>query len=190
MKHLYILAVCLAFTLPARLCQAQEASGKGKGIVGGGIMGAEVVMLTEAAVGVKNGWLYLAGGVAGAGAGVAAGVFIEKGGPRPPIYLFAGSLALVIPTMIAVLSATHFEPPATYRQDLPSDEETPAEPPIEGARFEQASPPVASAADAGSSWSLRVPLLDVRPAFSAEELAIHGLEQHAEFHLALLNGVF
>lgn len=178
MKHLYILAVCLAFTLPARLCQAQEASGKGKGIVGGGIMGAEVVMLTEAALGVKNGWFYLAGGAAGAGGGVAAGIFIEKSSnPRPAIYVFAGSLALVIPTMIAVLSATHFEPPATYRQDLPPDEETPGEPPLEGARNEP-------------GWSLRVPTLDVKAAFSDEEVAAYGLKQHAEYHLSLLNGTF
>jgi MFS family permease len=193
MKQLYILVACLALTLPTRLCQAQEASGNVKGIVGGGMMGAEVVMLTEAALGVKNGWFYLAGGVAGAGGGVAAGIFIEKSSnPRPPIYLFAGSLALVIPTMIAVLSATHFEPPATYRQDLPADEENPEGPaPLEGASYDLPRPPLASAADAAApGWALSLPVLDVRPAFSDEELAIHGLKQHAEFHLSVLNGVF
>jgi hypothetical protein len=190
MKHLYILGLCLAFTLPARPCQAQQASDSGKGIIGGGLMGAEIVMLTEAALGVKNGWFYLAGGVAGAGGGAAAGVFIEKSAnPRPGIYVFAGSLALVIPTMIAVLTATHFEPPATYRQDLPPDEDSPVEPDgVESAR--QGAPLAASADAAKPGWSLQVPLFDVRPAFSDEEVAIHGLKQQAEFHLSVLNATF
>lgn len=106
-------------------------SAKGKGITGGALLGGEAVMLTEAAVGVKPGWAYLVGGVAGAAGGGVGGYFVEKGSSaKPSLYLLAGGMALIIPTTVAVLSATAYHPPKSYTEDhAPAPGEPVAEPP-------------------------------------------------------------
>jgi hypothetical protein len=107
-----------------------EASGTAKGTVGGGLLGAELVLAVEAAAGVKSPWLYLAGGVVGAAGGAVGGYFIEKdASPRVSMLLLAGGLTLAIPTTVAVLSATAYEPPADYLQDTPPGDEPIADPP-------------------------------------------------------------
>jgi hypothetical protein len=196
MKHLSILALGLLLTLTPGTSAAREASGKYKGAIGGGLMGAEVVLMTEAAFGVKSSWAYLGGGVGGAAAGTLGGYYlIEKDhGPRGPIYLFAASIALVIPTILAVLTASQFEPPATYRQELPADEEPPPELP-DGAGLGPASAPRGAGAprivDRGATQlALRLPTIDIKPSFSDEELATFGMSQRVELHVSVFNGVF
>jgi hypothetical protein len=126
------LALAVAFT-PGRAAAdvgKNEASGTAKGTVGGGLLGAELVLVIEAAAGVKSPWLYLAGGVAGAAGGAVGGYFIERdASPRVSMLLLAGGLTLAIPTTVAVLSATAYEPPADYLQDTPPGEEPVADPP-------------------------------------------------------------
>src|SRR5438445_13667333 len=68
----------LALLAQAAPSHAEDVSPTGKGIVGGGLLGGEVVMLVEAAVGVKSGWAYVIGGVLGAGGGAVGGWQIEK----------------------------------------------------------------------------------------------------------------
>ncbi|HEU4412409.1 MAG TPA: hypothetical protein VFS43_44615 [Polyangiaceae bacterium] len=100
---------------PAR---AEPTSPSGKGIVGGALLGGEAVMAVEAAIGVQNGWAYLIGGVLGAGAGGVGGYIIEQeASPRVSLYMLAGGMALVVPTTIAVLSATQYRPPPEYQED-------------------------------------------------------------------------
>src|SRR6185295_3492421 len=57
---------------------AEEIEATPKGIVGGALLGGEVVMLVEAAFGVKSGWVYILSGVAGAAGGGFVGSLIEK----------------------------------------------------------------------------------------------------------------
>jgi hypothetical protein len=110
---------------------AGNVSPTGKGITGGALLGGEAVMLTEAAVGVKPGWAYLVGGVAGAAGGGVGGYFVEKASSaKPSLYLLAGGMALIIPTTVAVLSATAYHPPENYTEDhAPAPGEPVAEPP-------------------------------------------------------------
>lgn len=205
MKHLSILAIGLLLALAPRAAEAREASGKFKGAIGGGLLGAEVVLLTESAFRVKSSWAYLAGGVGGGALGTVGGYYlIEKDhGARGPIYLLAGSLALVIPTLLAVLSASQFEPPTTYRQELPADgepalEEVPEEAPEavqerEGARRELA-PSRARTARAverdATPLALQLPSVAITPTFSDVELQTFGLSQRTELHVYVLSGVF
>ena len=108
----------------------EEASGNAKGTIGGGLLGAELVLSIEAAVGVQNPWLYVVGGVVGAGGGAVGGYFIEQdSSPRVSMLLLAGGLTLAIPTTVAVLSATSYEPPADYLEDKPPPDEPIADPP-------------------------------------------------------------
>ena len=107
-----------------------ETPPTGKGVVGGALLGAEVVMVTEAAFKVKPAWAYIVGGVAGAAGGGVGGYFLEQNGDaRGPMLLLAGGMAFAIPTTVAVLSATNYEPPSTYLQDQPPVDEPIAEPP-------------------------------------------------------------
>lgn len=126
------LALAVTFT-PGRAAAdvgKDKASGTAKGTVGGGLLGAELVLAVEAAAGVKSPWLYLAGGVVGAAGGAVGGYFIEKdSSPRVSMLLLAGGLTLAIPTTVAVLSATAYEPPADYVQDTPPFDEPIADPP-------------------------------------------------------------
>jgi hypothetical protein len=151
------LALAVAFT-PGRAAAdvgKDEASGTAKGTVGGGLLGAELVLAIEAAAGVKSPWLYLAGGVAGAAGGAVGGYFIEKdSSPRVSMLLLAGGLTLAIPTTVAVLSATAYEPPADYLQDSPPRDEPIADPPQPSAAPPAAAPtPPAAPAPAAPTTS-------------------------------------
>jgi hypothetical protein len=105
-------------------------SATGKGIVGGALLGGEAVMLVEAAADVQQGWAYGLGGGLGAVAGGVGGWFAEdKGSARLSMYLLVGGMALAIPTTVAVLSATAYEP-VNYTEDRPPPADEPvAEPP-------------------------------------------------------------
>ena len=109
----------------------EESHSTGKAMVGCGLLGAEAVLLVEAAVGVQDPWWYVGGGIVGAGGGVVGGYFLEQEGvsPRTSMLLLAGGLTLAIPTTVAVLSATAYEPPADYLEDKPPADEPVADPP-------------------------------------------------------------
>src|SRR4051794_860844 len=65
------LLACSMVTAYAPAARAEEVSPTGKGMVGGGLLGAEVVTITESLIGIRNPWAYVIGGVVGAGGGVA-----------------------------------------------------------------------------------------------------------------------
>jgi hypothetical protein len=129
--------------LAAHATGVEETSPTGKGIAGGALLGAELVLSTEAAFDVQPTWAYIVGGVAGGAAGGVGGYFVEQqDGGRAPMLMLAGGLAFAIPTVVAVLSATAYEPPASYLQDQAPADEPVAEPP---APTEATPPPPAPA---------------------------------------------
>ncbi len=136
--------------LAAHATGVDEASSSGKGIVGGALLGGELVMVTEAAFKVKPAWAYIVGGVAGGAGGGIGGYFVEQNSSaRAPMLMLAGGLVLAIPTVVAVLTATTYEPPANYVQDQAPTDEPLAEPPTPtNATPPAATPPAAPAADA------------------------------------------
>jgi hypothetical protein len=107
-----------------------ETSGKPKGIVGGALLGGELVVTVEAAAGVKSGWAYAGGALLGAAGGGVGGYFIEKeASPRVDLLMLAGGMTLVIPTIVFALSRTAYEPPVDYLTDKPPADEPVANPP-------------------------------------------------------------
>jgi hypothetical protein len=104
---------------PSRDARADDVAPTGKGIVGGGLLGAEVVTITESLVGVRSGWAYLLGGVLGAGAGAVGGYFVEQNvtDGQVPMYMLAGGLALVIPAVVLSLDATRYRPEEGLTED-------------------------------------------------------------------------
>jgi hypothetical protein len=112
----------------------------GKGTVGGALLGAEAVMLVEAAADVKQGWAYALGGGLGAVAGGVGGFFAEDSGDaKLSLYLLVGGMALVIPTTVAVLSATAYEP-VNYTEDKPPPADEPVAEPPQGGSAPSTSP--------------------------------------------------
>lgn len=110
--------------------QTKEVSTTGKGVVGGTLLGAEAVLAVESAFKVQPTWAYVVGGLGGGAAGGVGGYFIEKSAsPRTTLFMLAGGMALAIPVTVAVLSATAYEPPASYTQDRAPADEPIAEPP-------------------------------------------------------------
>jgi hypothetical protein len=128
--------------LAAHATGVEETSSTGKGIAGGALLGSELVLVTEAAFDVQPAWAYIVGGVAGGAAGGVGGYFVEQqDSARAPMLMLAGGLAFAIPTVVAVLSATAYEPPASYLQDQAPADEPLAEPPAPT----EATPPPAPA---------------------------------------------
>lgn len=175
------LLVVSAFISAGGDCRAQSAGlQKVKGTVGGGLLGAEIVLLTEAALGVQPAWAYIVGGVAGAGAGAVGGYYLSDGGSnKPSSFMLAGGIALSIPAVIAVLTATHYEPPDTYQTDVAPEDE----PPLEEEMLPPDAPPLPAA-------RLELPTFTLAQAFSREELSTFRVRQVTELHLSLLRGAF
>jgi hypothetical protein len=142
--------LALAMTLVSGHASAvgkDKASGNGKGIVGGALLGGELVCSVEAIAGVQSPWAYVGGAVGGAAAGGVGGYFVERaadnGNPRVSLLMLAGGMTLLIPSIVGVLSATAYRPPADYLTDKPSADEPIANPPQPDAPPPAASPAAA-----------------------------------------------
>jgi hypothetical protein len=142
-------------------------------------------MLIEAAAGARPTWAYLVGGGLGAIAGGVGGYFLEQAaeGDSTLTGLTVGTLVvglgLIIPTTIAALSATAYNP----EHDQPAEDNAPASGPLDEstapatnapattapATTEPAAPPSAGATSGTTSDLLparrRTRQLTARPAF-------------------------
>lgn len=183
---------------------ADEVPATGKGIVGGALLGGEVVMLVEAAFGVKSGWVYILSGVLGAGAGGFGGSIIEKeADAKVSVYMLAGGMALVIPTTVAVLQATSYSPPEDYTEDKTSAPLPASEPPKgapvtgptslnfhwkEGSAAKKVATGLVGLEEGGVK--VAVPAVEVRPLYRPDELQKYGLEQKHELRVPVFTATF
>lgn len=198
--------------------RADDVSPTGKGIVGGALLGAEVVTITESIIGVRSTWAYLGGGVLGAAGGGVGGYFIEQGSSdgRAPVYLLAGGLALAIPAIVLTLNATRYMPSEGATEDRAPTNVPAADPgKAGGSTVVPASgppattpapppgpPPVPPPAPAGggaplslldvgaSTLRVGVPIPEVREVFSAAERRQIGMAQVTELRLPVLKVTF
>jgi hypothetical protein len=201
-------ALCLAWAGQASAQGVDEASSTGKGIAGGALLGAEVVIMTEAAIGVKPYWAYAVGGGAGAIAGGVGGYFLEQNlSAKTNMFLLAGGMVLAIPTTIWMLSATQYEPPANYVQDQGPTDEPIANPPepdaatatskrrmLSRARVRRVPtlyhmPPALVDIDPGGA-NLAVPTVALMDTYTREQVVQFGVKQSTEYRLSVLNLVF
>lgn len=201
-------AASLTIASQASATGVDEASSTGKGIVGGALLGAEAVMLTEAAIGVKPRWAYYVGGAAGAVAGGVGGYFLEENlSAKTNMFLLSAGMVLAIPTTIAMLAATQYEPPASYVQDQAPTDEPVANPPLpEGASVERghkathrasaspallypAMPPALVGLEQGE-LALSVPSIALYETYSRKQMAEFGVKQQTELRLPVFNLVF
>ena len=116
------------------------ASPTGKGIAGGILLGAEVVMIPIAIGGIEDAWPYPVFGALGAAGGGIGGYFVEQtGSAEASVYMLAGGMALVIPTVVAVLNVTLYGTEDNEEDSGSSGETTTT--PIEGGAAKPAAAP-------------------------------------------------
>ncbi|MGH7271107.1 MAG: hypothetical protein ACREJ3_11815 [Polyangiaceae bacterium] len=192
--------------------RADAVAASPKGIVGGGLLGAEAVTIVESLAGVQPAWAYAVGAVVGAGGGAAGGWALEQGSSdgQLPMYLLAGGLALVIPALVLTLNATRFQPePGATEDNVPTGPA--AEPGVVGGSIvapsgaapapqpapSQASPPPApptppqSLLDMkGGALRIGVILPEIRPVYSIEQQRQYGLRAATELRLPVLHVTF
>jgi hypothetical protein len=179
-------------------------SGTGKGIVGGALLGGEVVTITMGIIGVDSAWPYFVFGGLGAVAGGVGGFFVEEADPpaEVPLFMLAGGMALVIPAVVVSLNATHYDPEEELRDDDQPGEPG-AEPPGGEASFtitSDAAPATGagvrtSAVDVrvdarGSQLAIGAPSVELRPRYNQDEIAAFGVEQSHEVRLRVLSASF
>lgn len=141
----------------AQTAEPNSVSPTAKGIVGGGFLGAEIVMLPMGAAGLKPWWPYLVFGSLGAASGAVGGWAIEQYAAPPAeaeLYMLAGGLALVIPTMVLVVNATtrqdypeEAQPEPTDQQPIPGENGTTTTPPPGDSTTTTVSGPQSDASD-------------------------------------------
>jgi hypothetical protein len=154
---------------------AEDSSGDNiaKGVVGGAMLGAEVVMLGESALRLRPAWLYLVGGGAGALGGGYLGYRISRhSSNKPPAFLLAGGIALIIPTIMGVLTATEYAPADSRRLEPQNDDDSQGD------------------SEARGPMRLELPNVGLAQTFSREQLARFRVHQVTELHLELLCGAF
>ena len=178
-------AVSLGSPREAQAQTVNAVSATGKGIAGCALLGGEAVMLIEAAAGARPTWAYLVSNGLGAIAGDVGSYFLEQAaeGDSTLTGLTVGTLVvglgLIIPTTIAALSATAYNP----EDDQPAEDNAPASGPLDEstapatnapattapATTEPAAPPSAGATSGTTSDLLparrRTRQLTARPAF-------------------------
>jgi len=201
----------IALVGPQGQARADEVSPTGKGIVGGGLLGAEVVTITESLFGLRSGWGYVLGGVLGAGGGAVGGYFVEQNSSdgKAPMYMLAGGLALVIPAVVLSLDATRYRPEAGATDDAapvgppaepgvpagsvgaPAPAMAPAAPPAAPPPPAPAPPPQSLLDGYKGQYRLGLPVPSVVPMFSATEAKAYGLTRNdAEFKMPVLHIAF
>ncbi len=126
----------------------EPVEAKGVGISGGIIGGAEVMLLVESFADVKPAWPWVVFPILGAGGGGVGGYYLEKNSPKGAVALLVSSMALLIPTTVAVSIARAYE--AEEEGEVPADSEggaafsfelSPSEQPDEGTYTEVESRP-------------------------------------------------
>jgi hypothetical protein len=112
---------------------ADPVSGDGKGIVGGALLGAEVVTITMGVAGVEDAWPYFVFGGVGAVGGALGGFAVESADPpaEAPLFMLAGGLTLIVPALVISLNATSADDPIEDADfpDEPAAEPAAPEPP-------------------------------------------------------------
>lgn len=198
------LVVASALFLPSTAkAEPTLVSGTGKGIAGGGLLGAEVVTISMGLAGVKPWWAYLLGSVGGAAAGATGGYFVEQeaGTGQAPVYMLAGGLALIIPAVVVVLNATAFDPgeendAETVQGSRPDKLRRKAE----AKRRQQARnfvPGALVGIDFNASWgrgaprfAAGVPHVAVQPSYSQTERIRFGATASNDVHVPLVAASF
>ncbi len=112
----------------ANASQAQqpvELDSNIQGTVGLGLVGAELGLLIPALAGMEDAWPYIVFPVVGAGGGAVAGYFLldQPDHTEAGVITLAAGMLLIVPSIVATLALTAYDP----ESDFPDDLQTPGE---------------------------------------------------------------
>lgn len=181
--------------------------GTAKGIVGGALLGGEVVTITMGAIGVSKGWPYFVFGGVGAVGGAIGGYFVEGAAPaEAPLYMLAGGMALVIPALVVSLNATAYKPPEGSLGDPLTNEPADEAPNPDGTTTRKIISSAKPAPRRGfvpamhiptslfdvyeGRVALGAPAVDVRPLYTERERAMYGVAQGHEVRIPVFQAMF
>jgi hypothetical protein len=161
--------------------------GTAKGIIGTAMLGGEAVAIGMAAFGVEKGWTYLVFPPLAAVGGGIGGYFIEQAAPpaEVPLYLLAGGMAFVIPTIIVALNATVYKAPVDYPNE-PVQNKPASEPPLP----KTSHVPTSLVDVYRGRLAVGVPAVEIRPVYTQEEIAKFGVTQAREVKIPVFQAVF
>jgi hypothetical protein len=189
-KRIRVTAAAVALGMASFVIAEESAhaegpvSATGKGVAGMAIIGGSVTATTMGIIGVDKRWAYLVfPPVVAVGAGI-GGYFMEQAAPvELSTYLLGAGMALIIPTIIVSLNATVYRVPDEYPND-PSKKGPAAEPPRAGYI------PQSLVDLHRGSLAVGLPPVQVRNAFTIEEMAKFGVAQAREVHVPLFHASF
>jgi hypothetical protein len=185
-------------------------TGTAKGIVGGALLGAEVVMMPMGIAGLKPWWPYLVFGGVGAVGGAVGGWAVEQAAPpaEAPLYMLAGGLALIIPTLVLTLNATTKKDYGDETTPAPvTDPSKPGEPAPDGTtvtvtsdarkqlklkrkRATEQRVPTAAVDLSGDAVRMGIPAIVIKPMYSDVERSMFGVAQQTEVRIPVFNAAF
>lgn len=189
--------------------EASQVQALGKGTAGGALLGAEVGFLGLSAFGARSAWLYGTVPTALAIGGGVGGYYLDKsigdGDAKPVMYMLAGGMLLVVPTIVITLSATA----TTYTsEDVPAADAGVKPAPGAGEGTSVTPPPKTSLRhvepirpaippsfalvnfDQQVSPRVSVPAVEVAPMYSSVELSKFGGAQRWQFSAPLVAVTF
>ncbi|HVK63502.1 MAG TPA: hypothetical protein VM694_03460 [Polyangium sp.] len=170
---------------------AEPVVGTAKGIVGGALLGGEIVAIGMGAFGVSKGWPYLVFPPLAAVGGGIGGYFIEQSAPpaEVPLYMLAGGMALVIPTIIVTLNATLYKAPESYPNE-PVQNQPAGEPALPRTSKRPVHVPMSFVDVHEGQLALGVPAVEIRPMYTPEEMAKFGVAQAREVKIPIFQASF
>ena len=186
----------------------EQVTSSPKGLIGLGLIGAELGLVIPAAAGLDDTWALVTFPIVGAAGGAIAGHFLIDNNDKPKIgvAMLVTGLALVVPALVLTLSLTDYDPDdeddggsdGDVAEEVSDEEEgTVSEPPAEvetetaalhRQRVARAGGGLLRVGEAG--WLVGVPNVELVPTFSQEELSLFGGNQRNELRLALFSGAF
>lgn len=188
------LAFAVATVVTVDSARAQGVSTTGKGIVGGGLLGAEVVVIGEAIAGVDEEWLYYAGAGLGAVGGATGGYFLESAmSPRVSVLVLMAGMALSIPALIIGMDATRRHWPEVEQPERSRD--LPSNPPDPSASPELVWAPLPINSGALVQWSptglhMAVPDVYLTETYTEGEQWAFALPRNTNYRVPILNARF
>jgi len=181
-----------------------------KGVIGLGIVGAELGFILPAAAGLHETWAFIVFPVVGAAGGAVGGYFAleDTGQTELSVASLAFGMAMIVPTMVITLSATAYDPgdegvvedgdeelSGEFEEGVGVEGETETE--VVGPEADSAvrSREVARAGTgllrySGERLMLGVPGLTVARTYTDEEVQRFGVEQRTELRVPLFTGAF
>jgi len=196
-----------AAVMPATARAEGPVTGTAKGIVGGAFLGAEVVMMPMGIAGLKPWWPYVVFGGVGSVGGAIGGWAVEQAAPpaEAPLYMLAGGLALVIPTLVLTLNATTKKnydddstttpaPSTDDKNKPPGDQKAPdgTTVTVTSSAKDKIPEGVPSAAIDLRKGAIRIgiPAVEIRQMYTPIEVAEFGVSQKTEVRIPVFSAAF